>query len=102
MILYSKKTHILFLFLLLIALLVIGHHYTCGHTKENPLIPNKCALCAVFQSAGLVHILLVTLFAFGILPIIGFLRLNRLFSPVQLYLTTYYLRGPPSTYYLFS
>jgi len=102
MILYNKKTYIFFLFFSIIALLLIGHHYACGHMRENPFIPNECPLCAVCQSAELGHILLVTLFAFGILPVIGFLRQNRLFSPVQIYLTTYYLRGPPSTYYLFS
>jgi len=101
MILIPKKTHILFLFLSIIALLLIGHHYACGHMRENPFIPNECPLCAAFQSAELGHILLVTLFAFGILPVIGFLRQNRLFSPVQLYLTTYCLRGPPTTFCLF-
>ncbi|MFC1528318.1 hypothetical protein ACFL5B_00255 [Candidatus Latescibacterota bacterium] len=92
----EKKYYWLFLFFSLLALVLIGADYVCGHMGENPFRPNKCPLCSAFQSAELGHILLFSLLAFGILPVVGFFRLNCLFSTVSVYLTTYSLRAPPS------
>ncbi|MBT4484081.1 MAG: hypothetical protein HOC71_10445 [Candidatus Latescibacteria bacterium] len=92
-----KKNNNLFIFFALLALFLIGADYVCGHMGENPFGPNNCPLCSAFQSAELSHILLFSILAFGILPVSGFFRINCLFSPISIYLTTYSLRAPPCT-----
>jgi len=91
-----KKTAFLFIFLALVALLLIDFDYVCGHMSENPFKPNECPLCAAFQSTELGDINLLTLLAFGLIPIIGFLTIRQTISPLATYISTYSLRAPPS------
>ena len=93
--LINKKIYFLFLCFSLLAIVLMGADYVCGHMGENPLPPNKCPLCTAFQSLESGHILLASLLLFGILPLIGIIKQVAWFSPVSIYLALFFLRAPP-------
>ena len=97
----NKKIHIVFLFLSLIALSLIGWDYVCGHLGENPCVPNNCLLCLAFQSTELGHSILAFFLIFGILPVIGYIKSKEWIFPADRFLTYISLRAPPCSDIIF-
>jgi len=94
----NKKTKIFFLLVSLLALFLMGYDYVCGHMDENYLLPNKCPLCAAYQSLESGQILLVFLLLFGIPPLLGIIIPVVWFSFGFNYFAIPSLRAPPSLY----
>jgi len=92
----KKKIHIVFLFLSLCALLLIGHDYVYGHFDDDQLCCNNCLLCKAFQSTELGSDFPAMFLFFGIMPVIGFFSLYIWFKPHSIYLLAISLRAPPS------
>ncbi len=96
----NKKIHIVFLFLSLFALLLIGHDYVYGHFDDDHLCCNTCLLCKAFQSTELASDFPAMFLFFGIMPVIGFFSLPVWFKPQSIYLSAISLRAPPPLKYL--
>ena len=91
----KKKIHILFFFLSLFALSLIGYDYVYGHFDDDQLWCNDCLLCKAFQSTELGCDFLALFLSFGIMPVIGFFSLFIWFKPHSIYLSSISLRAPP-------
>ena len=90
-----KKVRFIFFLLALLALLLIISDYVCGHTGDNPFIPNTCPICKIYQSTALAQLMLVPTLLFGIFPLIKIVKLSSWFLPIFFYLEIPCLRGPP-------
>ena len=95
-----KKEHKIFLFLVILALLIIIGDYVYGHMGENPFKENNCILCSAFNSFEPGLLLEISFLFFGLLLIHLLNNFKIRFSTISLYIAIISPRSPPYPYSL--